>query len=110
MDNLIQGVFCDICGTLFDGGATRVNDALLKTLREYEKQGKVIHLWTGGNPDTYRKNILRFGINWPILEKWKFEGKTMEIVIDDDPEEKFLREYRIKAQKFISVWGWFNPL
>lgn len=108
-----MGVFCDICGTLFAvspvGEKVLINEKLLKILQEYEHQGKMIYLWTGGNIDSCREEIRGFGVNWPILEKRNFIGRTMEIVIDDDSEEKIFEVYRIKAEKFILVRSWVYP-
>lgn len=107
-NNVIPGVFCDIQGTLLDYNAEKVNKDVLKMLKGYEKQGKRIHLWTGGDPDDFKEKIAGLGMKWSVLNKHDFKNKTVEIAIDDFPEKKFLDDYKIKAQTFVfydtGVW------
>jgi len=45
---VVAGVFCDIQGTLLDYDAENINEEVYTMLKDYEAQGKRIHLWTGG--------------------------------------------------------------
>ena len=108
-NSVVAGVFCDVQGTLLDYKGERVNKDILEMLEKYEKQGKQIFLWTGGDPDDFREMIVGLGIEWSILKKYDFRNKIVEIAIDDIPEKKFIADYKIKAQTFVfydtGIWS-----
>lgn len=98
-----EGIFCDIDKTfLIDG---QINEKVFRMLKDYEKQEKKIHLWTGGGSiDIFQKMFKNFfSIEWTIFDKHDFAGCEVEIVIDDMPEEEFTKIYEIKFKKYIRV-------
>ena len=100
-NSVIAGVFCDIQGTLLDYGAEKINEEVLEMLEGYEKEGKAINLWTGGDVEEFRTKIRKLGIKYRVLSKYDFENRTVEIAIDDQPEKKILKDYGIKTECFI---------
>lgn len=100
-DQMREGVFCDIEGTLLV--QDRINPKVLTQLKEYEKQGKPIHLWTGGNVEEYEKKLLSKDIDYNLFSKNDFHGCDVEIIIDDLSQERFVEMYNITARKFIQV-------
>lgn len=108
MENIIPGVFCDIQGTLLDYNAKKINEEVLEMLKGYEKEGKNVYLWTGGDIDEFREKIRKLGIKYRVLSKYDFKNRTVEIAIDDLPEKKILKDYEIKAERFVfydtGVW------
>jgi hypothetical protein len=106
--NVLPGVFCDLEGTLIKRG--HLNFDVLEKLNNYElRNNKRITLWTGGDTREYEEILDKIGLNkkklsnWPIKSKTAFMGKTVEIAIDDLPEEEIETSYGIRAKKFIRV-------
>jgi len=100
-NSVISGVFCDIQGTLLDYNAEKINEDVLEMFKKYEKQGKRIHLWTGGDTEEFSEKIAGLGMKWRVISKYDFRNKTVEIAIDDIPEKKLFDDYKIKAQTFV---------
>ncbi len=110
MENqIITGEHCDIQGTLLDYNAKKINVEVLEMLEGYEKEGKVINLWTGGDVKKFRETIRKLGIKYCVLSKYDFRNRTIEIAIDDMPEAKILKDYGIKVEQFVfydtGVWS-----
>jgi len=99
-NQIIEGVFCDIQGTLLDY-EDKINIEVLEILKRYEKEGKIINLWTGGEIEEYQEKIWKLGIKYPILSKYNFKDSIVEIAIDDMPKRNFQKKYGIKAKKFV---------
>lgn len=95
------GVFCDIEGTLLVGG--KINQKTFEILEKFANEGKPVTLWTGGNLELARKQLLQNGIIWKLVSKYDFEKAYVEIVIDDEPQNKFEEKYQIKAEAFIKI-------
>lgn len=97
----IEGVYCDIEGTLFNG--EELNQNTLNKLKELESQGKNITLWTDGDINQLQKLIEENGITYPLKSKIDHAGASAEIVIDNDDENTFSAKTKIFAKKFIKV-------
>jgi hypothetical protein len=97
----IEGVYCDIEGTLFDNGVLKPET--LDLLKKYESQGKQINLWTNGNVVELQQHLDREGINYPLNSKLDYAGASAEIVIDNDDENTFLTKTKITAKEFIHI-------
>jgi len=97
----IEGVFCDIEGTLFNG--EELNTATLEKLKEFEAQGKTITLWTDGDVSNLQKLLDKEGIIYPLKSKVDHAGASAEIVIDNDDQNTFSAMTKIYAKKFIKI-------
>lgn len=97
----IEGVFCDIEGTLLIDG--EVNQDTLKKLKDYESQGKQITLWTDGDVEELGKKLKELGVEYPLKSKFDHAGALAEIVIDDIDENTFRLKTKIFAKTFIKV-------
>lgn len=97
----IEGVYCDIEGTLFNG--EELNKKTLEMLREFESQGKNIILWTDGDINVLQSLLNREGIKYPLKSKIDHAGASAEIVIDNDDNNTFSAKTKIYAKKFIKI-------
>ncbi len=97
----IEGVYCDIEGTLFNG--EELNQKTLNTLKELESQGKNITLWTDGDVSQLQTLLDKNGIDYPLKSKIDHAGASVEIVIDNDDQNTFSAKTKIFAKKFIKV-------
>lgn len=97
----IHGVFCDIEGTLIVNG--EINKEILEKLNLYEKEGKMITLWTDGDKDELQKILDGNNIKYPLQSKFDYAGAVAEIVIDDSDENTFNARTKIYAKEFIQV-------
>ena len=97
----IEGVFCDIEGTLFNG--EELNQDTLNKLKEFESQGKNITLWTDGETTKLQELLNKNSITYPLKSKIDHAGASAEIVIDNDDENTFSAKTKIFAKKFIKV-------
>lgn len=97
----IEGVFCDIEGTLFNGEELN-RDTLLK-LEEFEKEGKRITLWTDGDVTQLQELLEKNNVKYPLKSKIDFAGACAEIVIDNDDNNTFSGKTKIFAKTFIKV-------
>jgi len=97
----IPVVFCDIDGTLIVNG--EINKKTLKLLKKMESKGELIAIWTGGDIKNHACKEVIESLGWIILSKYDFSGCQVEVVVDDLPEEKFRKEYKINADKYIQV-------
>lgn len=95
---VLEGVFCDIDGTLLVK-ENFINQQVLSQLQEFEREGKSITIWTGGTVEDRRDILIDYGIFYKVVSKYDFEGCSVEIAIDDNPEG--LKEYGITTQKTI---------
>jgi hypothetical protein len=97
----IEGVYCDIEGTLFNG--EELNQNTLNTLKDLESQGKNITLWTDGDTNQLQKLLDKNGITYPLKSKIDHAGASAEIVIDNDDQNTFSAKTKIFAKKFINL-------
>ncbi len=97
----IEGVYCDIEGTLFNG--EELNQDTLNTLKDLESQGKNITLWTDGDTNQLQTLLDKNGITYPLKRKIDHAGASAEIVIDNDDQNTFSAKTKIFAKKFIYI-------
>jgi len=97
----IEGVFCDIEGTLFNG--EELNNSTLEKLKELEAQGKTITLWTDGDIGSLQTLLDKEGIKYPLMSKIDHAGASAEIVLDNDDQNTFSAKTKIFAKKFIKI-------
>ena len=97
----IQGVFCDIEGTLLNGD--ELNHETLELLKKYETEGKDITLWTNGDVDIIQPILYLHGVMYPLKSKVDHAGASAEIVIDNEDNNTFFAKTKIYAKKFIKV-------
>ena len=97
----IEGVYCDIEGTLFNG--EELNTKTLNMLKEYETQGKEITLWTDGDTKKIQSLLDREGIAFLLKSKIDFAGASAEIVIDNDDKNTFSAKTKIFPTTFVKV-------
>ncbi len=95
------GIFCDLEGCLLkDDG---VNEEVRSTLEAYEQKGQPITLWTGGDLKELSKKARMARLPWKMVSKRALVGSKVEIVLDDEPKENFLRKYRIECREFSQI-------
>lgn len=95
----VNGVFCDIEGTILIDG--KPNAEVLTLLEKYNNEGKTITLWTDGNLEELSKSLKRVKVQYPLVSKLNYAGAVAEIVIDDMDEYSFTALTKITAKKFI---------
>jgi len=102
-DKYLKGIYCDVDMTLIDPFSKVINEKLLSQLVILSQENEVV-LWTGGDPNEAKKNLLELGISkFPVLSKYDFKGCIAEHVIDDASQEDFERGYKIKAQNYQEI-------
>lgn len=97
---VIAGVFCDVEGTLIQ--IDRLIPGRLEMLAEYAKTGPVT-LWTGGDMKEVGDTLAILGVSLPLVSKYDYRGKTVEIAIDDLAEAEIEKAYGIKAEQFVRL-------
>ncbi|MCX6751227.1 MAG: hypothetical protein NT161_00430 [Candidatus Nomurabacteria bacterium] len=97
----IEGVYCDIEGTLFNG--EELNTKTLDILKKFEAQGKNITLWTDGDITKLQILLDTAGIKYPLKNKIDHAGASAEIVLDNDDNNTFSAKTKIYAKKFIKI-------
>jgi len=97
----LDGVFCDIDGTLIVNG--NINEKTLSVLKQYEAEGKQITLWTDGNKETTSVLLANLGVSYPLMAKMDYAGAEVEIALDDFDEFAFNARTKITARTFIQV-------
>ena len=101
-DEIIEGVFCDIEGTIFTSTG-EVNEKVLQML-EKEEGKRAVSIWTGGDVKEFQKKLYRLEVKkFPVLSKYSFRGCEVEIAIDDLSQDEFEKRYGIKVHKYIQV-------
>jgi len=99
---IIEGVFCDIEGTILTSTGM-VNKKVLQML-EKEEGKRAISIWTGGDVKEFQKKLYELEVKkFPVLSKYSFRGCEVEIAIDDLSQDEFEKRYGIKVQKYIQV-------
>ncbi|MBP6910549.1 HAD hydrolase family protein [Patescibacteria group bacterium] len=107
----VEGVFCDVDGTLIeyaaagspDEGTQKLREEVVTLLKKYESEGKTITIWTGGNLEEKTTYLRSLGITRPIVSKYNYAGATAAIVIDDIGLEAFQMQSKITAETFIDA-------
>lgn len=100
-----EGVFVDRDGTLYDNKKQQFNQNIIDMIIEHEKQWKKIIIWSGWNLQM-KQELLD---NHPQLSHYKIQSKTdykwwtVEIAIDNDPQELLRANAKIKSEKHIKV-------
>ena len=94
------GVFCDIEGTLFF--EDKIKDKVLEMLKKYADT-KPVTLWSGGDLEEIKKKLVANGIVYPLVSKGTFKGCSVEIVIDDLPQDYFQEKYKIYSREYIQI-------
>jgi len=104
---VVRGVFCDAEGSLFTY-MNEVNKDTLKRLHDFEREKKLVVLWTSGSISNARKiiqvkNIRNIkGGEYSIIHKRHYAGRRVELVIDAFPDmESFKKRYRIFPEAYI---------
>ncbi len=97
----VVGVFCDIEGTLLQGGS--INQNVLDMLRQYANDGMAITVWTDGDVKELSSKLQKLGVMYAVKSKFDFAGAIAEIVLDDMDEFSFTARTKIYAETFIRV-------
>jgi hydroxymethylpyrimidine pyrophosphatase-like HAD family hydrolase len=95
----LNGLFCDIEGTLFSNGV--LNAHVLATIKQNEAEGKEITLWTDGNLTELQALLDANKITYPLRAKRDFAGAVVEMAIDDMDEHSFSALTKVYAERFI---------
>lgn len=102
------GIFCDVQGTLLLSDDKTLNLPVYNWLKEQEKLGFTITIWTGGDTDKMATSLystdefLDDQIQWPVVGKSAFAGASVEIAIDDQPLN-LKNDFAIEAKRLINV-------
>lgn len=101
-NEIIEGVFCDIGGTILTPKGM-VNEKVLQMLQKEEGK-RAVSIWTGGDVKEFQKKLYGLEVKkFPVLSKYSFRGCEVEIAIDDLPQDEFERRYGIRTHKYIQV-------
>ncbi len=100
-----EGVFVDWDWCLYDNKKQQFNQNIIDMIIEYESQWKKIIIWSGWNLEMKQKLL----DNHPQLSHYKIQSKTdykwwtVEIAIDNDPQELLRANAKIKSENHIKV-------
>ncbi len=110
----IDGVYCDVDGTLIEyvgihsgkEGTQQLRQSVVELLKKYEQEGKKIYIRTWGNVEKKTAYLRKLGITWPVLNKYDYAGATAEIVIDDTDQNAFIVQSKILPKTYIDTKDW----
>lgn len=106
----LNGVFCDIEGTLLDARTGEVNQQVLNLLDKYDRE-TFVRIWTGGDVNELRKKVAsKTGRPWMVISKYDFRGSVPETVIDDMDKTTFEREYGINPKTYLRTDELSTPI
>lgn|GEM_PF-3431116 len=97
----IEGLACDVEGTLLVG--EEINSKVLEMLRESEKEGKSVTLWTGGDVEKLSAKLRQLGVEYPVVSKYDYRWGEAEMVIDDLAQAEFSERYKIFPKKYHQI-------
>lgn len=98
-----EWVFIDRDWCLYDNKNLKFNPDIIDMIKDYEGQWKKITIWTGWNIEMKQKLLDEAGLNYKIQNKTDYKWWTVEIAIDNDPQEFLLANAKIKSEKHIKV-------
>ncbi|MCX6824960.1 MAG: hypothetical protein NTY80_01935 [candidate division SR1 bacterium] len=98
-----EGVFVDRDGCLYNNDKKAFNPKVLEMIKDYQQQGKEVTLWTLGNVEIKQKLLDEAGLPYIVKSKIDYKGGTVELVIDDESQEKFYANTLVKAEKFVKI-------
>ncbi len=96
-------VFVDRDGTLYDNEKHAFNQHVLDLIKKYQQEGKKITIFTLGNIKIKQALLDASNINLKVESKIDYKWATVEIVIDDENEEKLYMNAKIKAENHIKI-------
>lgn len=96
-----SGIFCDIEGTLLID--SKVHNKVFEFLKQNEKEGKDISLWTDGNLSEIQLLLDANSVSYKLYAKRDFAGAIVEMAIDDMDEISFSAITKIFVEKFLPV-------
>lgn len=96
----LEGVFCDIEGTLIQNG--QVNQELKAEL-EAKAQEKPITIWTDGDIKEANRVLRPAGITWKVVPKSEFAGARVAEAYDDLSPEEFREKTNIEVLNYHQV-------
>ncbi|MCX6824132.1 MAG: HAD hydrolase family protein [candidate division SR1 bacterium] len=107
----IQGVYCDVDGTLIEyvginsgkEGTQQLRQSVVDRLKKYEQEGKEIYIRTGGNVEKKAAYLKTLGIDRPVVNKCDYAGATAEIVMDDTDINAFIVQSKILPETYIDT-------
>ncbi len=98
-----EWVFVDRDWCLYDNEKKQFNQKTIDMIKAYEGQGKEITIRTLGNVEIKQKQLDDAGLPYTVKSKIDYKWWTAEVVIDDENQEKFYANTRIKAESYIKI-------
>lgn len=98
-----EGVFVDRDWTLYDNKNLKFNQKIIDMIKDYEKQWKKIIIRTWWNLEMKQKLLDEIWLDYKIENKTDYKWWTVEIAIDNDPQEFLLANAKIKSETHIKV-------
>lgn len=95
------GVFIDLKGTLVQGNG-RPREEVIAMAREYAKT-RPVTIISDSDPKEVLSTLEELKLNFPFLSKTDLKGTTLEIIVDDMTEEKFISINKIQPRQYICV-------
>lgn len=107
----IEGVYCDVDGTLIDyvpiwsplEWTQQLRPQVVELLKQYEAAGKKIIIRTWGDVAMKETYLRTLGITRPVVSKYDYAGATAEIVVDDTDRWAFVLQSKICAETYIDT-------
>lgn len=97
--------FPDVCidveGTILTAD-DQIRSEVIK-LAEEKAKGGPITVWTGGNIGPLSAQLRKAGVLYKIVSKETMRGATVRVVIDDQTEATFKRDYGIDFGEYLQV-------
>ena len=107
----IEGVYCDVDGTLIEyvgihsgkEWTQQLRQSVVELLKKYEKEWKQIYIRTWGNVEKKAAYLKTLGITRPVLNKYDYAGANAEIVVDDTDQNAFIVQSKIYPETYIDT-------
>jgi hypothetical protein len=96
----LEGIFCDVEGTLIKNG--QINQNLVAELQA-KSQEKPVTIWTGGDVKEAGRVLRPAGVTWKILPKSEFAGARINEAYDDLNQDVFEKTYDIEVLNYHQV-------
>jgi hydroxymethylpyrimidine pyrophosphatase-like HAD family hydrolase len=96
-------VFVDRDGTLYDVEKKELNPKTLDIIKQFQSEGKEVTVRTLGDVAKVQALLDEANIPLKVKSKVEFKGGTVEIAVDDLPEEELFTIINVKAEKYIQV-------
>ncbi len=98
-----EWVFVDRDGTLYDNIKKEFNQNVIDLISQYQKDGKKITIFTLGNLEEKQALLDNIWLDFKVESKIDYKGAMLEILLEDESEEKVYANAKLKAETYIKI-------